>query len=346
MIRNDEIERHIGQIKGEETVKRSVLKMNGITGRHYAQDHHQHATDDVYGLATKAVERLLDSHLTPPVSFLSAGTTYAPLAGPGIATMLHHRLRWTGALNHPLEISSHGGICTSSAAAFVAAIRAVQTGHHAAAVSVGTEHASEVLKASVLKPMDDRDQHRDLKRSRWFMSVFLRFMLSDGAGSFLFQDKPSASGLSLKVDWTHSMSFAHSTELCMKMEASTALLSQDVSILSRHLFRSAREFLNDAMNKHGETLDRYHVVLPHLSSFFFRRRMERVMREHLHNPENKLAYWTNLATAGNTGSASIYLILDHYLREHQIDSGDRILLFVPESGQFNYVMVSMTATTA
>lgn len=345
-IGNDEMELYLGQIEGEEEVKRSVLRMNGITGRHYAQDNRQRATDDVYGLAANAVQGVFDSDQVPLVSFLSAGTTYAPLAGPGIATVLHHRLRSSGILNYPVEISSHGGICTSSAAAFVGAIRAVQTGQHAAAISVGTEHASEVLKSNVLEPVDDRKQHRDLKRSQWFMSVFLRFMLSDGAGAFLFQDKPSRSGLSLRVDWTHSMSFAHSTELCMQMESRNALLSQDVSILSRHLFNSSREFLKNAMNKHGESLDQYRVVLPHLSSFFFRRRMERIMQEHVRNPENQVAYWTNLATVGNTGSASIFLMLDQYIREHQLAHGDRVLLFVPESGQFNYVMVSLTAVSA
>lgn len=349
-IGNDAIERCIGKLEGEEEVKRRVLRMNGIVGRHYAQNQHQEATDDVYGLAVKAVVELLESDKefsgAPNATFLSAGTTYAPLAGPGIATLLHHRLGSAGYLNHPLEISSHGGICTSSAAAFVGAIRCIETGQHKAAISVGSEHASEVLKSTVFDPIDDREQHADIRRSEWFMSVFLRFMLSDGAGAFLLQNEPSASGQSLRVDWTHSMSFAHSTELCMKMESRSARLSQDVTVLSRHLFKSSREFLADAMQRHCDSLDQYHVVLPHLSSFFFQRRMERVMQEQVQRPNHQVPYWTNLATVGNTGSASIYVMLDQYLREHSLTDGDRVLMFIPESGQFNYVLVSLTVVSA
>ena len=54
-------------------------------------------------------------------------------------------------------------------------------------------------------------------------------------------------------------------------------------------------------------------------------------------------YWTNLATAGNTGAASIFVMLDQYLRDESVCDGDRIMLFIPESGQFNFVMVSLTA---
>jgi 3-oxoacyl-[acyl-carrier-protein] synthase III len=344
-VTNDQIQTYLGEIEGETEVRDSVLKMNGIVGRHYAQDRQQNATDDVYGMAAKAVNGLSLNPSDPKATFLAAGTTYAPWTGPGIGTLLHDRLRVDEYWNRPLEISSQGGICTSSAAAMVGAIRAVQTGQHQAAISVGSEHASEVLKSSVFHPIDDRNQHSDIKRSQWFMSAFLRFMLSDGAGAFLFQSTPSISGTSLRVDWTHSMSFAHSTQLCMKMESRTARLSQDVSVLSRHLFDASRKFLGDAMNKHGESMDRYSMVLPHLSSFFFRRKMERIMQEHVRNPDHTVAYWTNLASVGNTGSASIYVMLDQFLRENRLADGQRILLFVPESGQFNFVLVSLTAIT-
>jgi 3-oxoacyl-[acyl-carrier-protein] synthase-3 len=35
-------------------------------------------------------------------------------------------------------------------------------------------------------------------------------------------------------------------------------------------------------------------------------------------------------------------MLDEYLKTRPVASGDRILLFVPESGQFNYVLASLT----
>ena len=206
----------------------------------------------------------------------------------------------------------------------VAAIRAVAAGEHSAAICVGAEHASEVLKASVIQPIDDRTQHADIRQSQWFMSVFLRFMLSDGAGAFLLRDRPEETGVSLKIDWTHSMSFAHETPLCMKLENRTARLTQDVAILSRHLLPSARKFLASAMQTHHESLDSYRLVLPHMSSYFFRKRFEQVLQTHSKDPDNPVPYWTNLDTCGNTGSASIYVMLDQFLRENVVRDGDRV----------------------
>lgn len=190
-VSNQDIELFLGRLDGEESVKEQILAMNGIRTRHYAQDLSQQSTHDVYDLAVEAVRNLeLGSSSACPISLLTAGTTYAPMSGPGIGSIIHHRLAQAGLVNHPLEISSHSGICTSSSAAFIQAVRAVQSKEHLAALAIGTEHSSEVLKATAIRPMDDRSQHNQLRNSRWFMSVFLRFMLSDGAGVFLLEGQP------------------------------------------------------------------------------------------------------------------------------------------------------------
>ncbi|PQO45171.1 3-oxoacyl-[acyl-carrier-protein] synthase III C-terminal domain-containing protein [Blastopirellula marina] len=343
-IPNERISEFLGSLADESEVAKSVLAMNGITQRHYALDRQQRPTEDVYDLATRAAQACLASG-TPslPVSFLTVGSTYAPYSGPGVASLVHHRLQTVGAIDHPLEISSHGGICTSAAAALVAAVRGVKQGDHATALAIGAEHASEVLKSSSIQPIDDRADHADLRKSQWFMSVFLRFMLSDGAGAFLLENQPQPDRLSLKVDWTHSMSFANQAPLCMKLDNSNRLLSQDINVLNRYLFKFAEEFVGVALEKNGERLDSYRMALPHMSSYFFRRKMEKLMRKYSADPERPLPYWTNLATAGNTGAASIYVMLHQFLQEHEISSGDRLLLFVPESGQFNFVLISLTA---
>lgn len=318
--------------------------MNGIVQRHYAQDERQRPTLDVYDLAALAAEACLAERApVAPITFLAAGTTYAPLAAPGIASLVHHRLQASGLVHHPLEISSHAGICTASAAALVAAVRGVRSGEHQSAVSIGSEHASEGLKSSAIRPIDDRVDHTDVRNSQWFMSVFLRFMLSDGAGALLLESQPRREGLSLRVDWTHSLSFANEAPLCMKFDNATHLLSQDITILTRYCYRLAGKFLATALAQHREQLDSYRMVLPHMSSFFFRRKMEKIFQELSGKPEAPVPYWTNLATAGNTGAASIYVMLDRFLRQHQLANGDRLLLFIPESGQFNFVLVSLTA---
>ena len=55
-------------------------------------------------------------------------------------------------------------------------------------------------------------------------------------------------------------------------------------------------------------------------------------------------YWTNLEYAGNTGAASIFIMLDEYAKNNNLKNGDKILLFIPESGQFNFVYISLTLT--
>ncbi|WDQ15134.1 3-oxoacyl-[acyl-carrier-protein] synthase III C-terminal domain-containing protein [Rhodopirellula sp. P2] len=333
----------MGNIPGEKEVMRQVLRMNGIVGRHYAQDTHQTPTHDVYELGTLAAMHCLDSSpLQVSPSYLAAGTTHCPLSGPGLSSIIHRRLADRDYLNRPAEISSHSGICTSSSAAFVGAVRAVKSGDHDAALCLGTEHASEILKSTRIRPTDDRDDHVDLRTSQWFMSVFLRFMLSDGAGAFLLQNQPSATAASLQVNWTHSVSFAHAAPLCMKLENETGLLTQDVKILSRYMFELGGRAFSQSLQQHGESLDEYAMILPHMSSFFFRRKMERVIASHCANTSAPVPYWTNLADVGNTGAASIYVMLDHYLRSKTLRAGERLLLFIPESGQFNFVLVSLT----
>ncbi len=343
-VDNDHIEDHLGSLPGEEDVKRQVLTMNGILSRHYAQDINQSATENVYEMAAKAVERCLaHADARTPISYLAAGTTYAPYAGPGLASLIHPLVSHHARLCHPVEISSHAGICSSAAAGLVGAIRAIKTGEHRAALSIGSEHASDVLKSSHIHPIDDRRDGIPLRETQWFMSVFLRFMLSDGAGAVLLQSAPNPMGLSLKVDWTHSLSMAHECPLCMKLDNENGLLSQDIRVLQRHLFPAAETFVRSALSCNCETLGSYRVVLPHLSSFFFRRKMERMLAQLADPGQPIVPYWTNLASAGNTGSASIYIMLNEFLRNHRLNAGDRMLLFIPESGQFNFVLISLTA---
>ncbi len=133
-IENHDICKYLGRLEGEEDVERQVLKMNGIVRRHYAQTVDQVATHDVYDLARLAVEDCLGDEPAQDVTFLSAGTTYAPMSGPGPASIVHHRLADSARLQHAVEISSHAGICTSAAAAIVSAVRAVKSGEHGAAI--------------------------------------------------------------------------------------------------------------------------------------------------------------------------------------------------------------------
>jgi 3-oxoacyl-[acyl-carrier-protein] synthase-3 len=249
-----------------------------------------------------------------------------------------------GIITHPLEINSNAGLCSSGGQAIVNATRAVKLGDAEAAICVGVEQPSVVLKSKVFRPTYDIPAMlKNVRSSRWFMSVFLRFMLSDGAGAFLLEPQPRAQGISLKVDWTFSRSFANQAPLCMQLPSKPMVLSQDIGILARYMMPLSKQATEDALRAHGETLDAYTMFLPHLSSYYFEPAIKKSLAEL--SPNREVPYWTNLRTAGNTGAASIFVMLDEYLKTQPVTNGDRILLFVPESGQFNYVIISLTVVS-
>lgn len=343
-VDNDSIGKYLGSIEGEELVRRQVLAVNGIRTRHYALDANQNETFDVYQLAALAAQSCLDGY-TPrrPISYLSAGTTHAPFSGPGISSILHSHLAGRNLVARSVEINSNAGICTASATAMVNAVRSVNAGSHDTALCIGAEQSTQALKSSAFRVIRDTEvMERDLKRSKWFMSVFLRFMLSDGAGAWLVESNPREDQACFRVNWTHARSYAHETPLCMHYDNRTARLSQDVDILSKYLLVCAEKFVVDALDSHQERLEDYQVILPHLSSHYFLGRMERVIKGLCQDKSAVPRWWTNLSTAGNTGAASIFVMLDHFARTQPPREGERLLLFIPESGQFNFVMISLT----
>ena len=82
-ISNADMGQYLGVVEGEELIRDRILAMNGIRTRHYAQDSRQQPTNDVYGLGAGAVRQLAMQAGLDQISYLSAGTTYAPLAAPG-----------------------------------------------------------------------------------------------------------------------------------------------------------------------------------------------------------------------------------------------------------------------
>ncbi len=341
-VDNESIAQYLGTVLGEGRVRRKILNANGIQTRHYALDKNQQATHSLYELAAEAVKNCLgDDKNSLNIDYLSAGTTHAPLLAPGLSSLLHDQLSKDNVISHSLEINSNSGICSSGAQALVNAARAVKSGDARAAICVGVEQSSVGLKSKAFRTIYDIPAIlRDVRSSKWFMSVFLRFMLSDGAGAFLLEPQPAEQGHSLKVNWTYSRSFANQAPLCMQLQSDQMILSQDVSILARYMAPLSKKALEGALCEHGESLDNYDMVIPHMSSYYFEPAVKKIMSKL--SPSRQVPYWTNLRTAGNTGAASIFIMLDEYLKTQPVAAGDRLLLFVPESGQFNYVLISLT----
>lgn len=341
-VDNENISQYLGKVIGEGKVRKKILSANGIEKRHYALDKKQNATHSLYELAAEAVRDCLPQDRDSlGIDYLSAGTTHAPLLAPGVSSILHDQLSKNKLIDYSLEINSNSGICSSGAQAIVNAARAVKSGDAHAAICVGVEQSSIGLKSKAFRTVYDLPtMFRDVRSSKWFMSVFLRFMLSDGAGAFLIEGQPGERGLSLKVNWTYSRSFANEAPLCMQIPRDPMILSQDIKTLAKYMAPLSKRALEGALCEHNETLDSYTMILPHMSSYYFESAVRKTIAKL--STDREVPYWTNLRTAGNTGAASIFIMLDEYLKTQPVAVGDRLLLFVPESGQFNYVLISLT----
>ena len=331
-----------GTPRAAESLSRA-LAVNGIKTRHYAVDDSGMTLMLNEELAAEAARRALaDRGLEPQqVGMLATGTTQGDLLVPGFASMVHGRLG-----GGPMELLSAAGVCASGMAALKAAVSAVRTGEHPVAVAVGSELVSRSLGASAADTPD---------------TSFLRWTLSDGAGAVVLESRPRPDGLSLRVDWMHLVSHANRHPVCMSAGLGEDLrpraggtwldrpkpgsgeqfapprLRQDMSALPALLDMGVAEF--DALVKAGRIDPDTEHVLCHYSAEHFRAKLLRRLRAAGYAPDEE-RWYTNLHTAGNTGAASIFVMLD--AARPRMRRGDRVLLVVPESGRFTMAFAQLT----
>ena len=366
-VDNENIENILGLIEGKPSrLKRRILKSNGIKTRYYALDEDGQTTELNEELAVKAVhDALRHSELTlDDIEMLAVGTTLGDVLIPGFASMVHGRLG-----GRPMEILSAGGVCCSSIAALSSAYRAVATGQRKNAVVVGSELVSRSLKGTKFKRESDaplKDEHLDELRGSYqgFDADFLRWMLSDGAGSVVLEGRLHAEKPSLRIDWIELKSFANEYETCMYTgiahkdsprvgntwldlatiseadKAELMRIRQDTKLLPQIVNLSVEEYLRLIKRERivPEEIDHF---LCHYSSHFFKGEIIRLLEEaSLGIPEEK--WFTNLYTKGNTGSASIFIMLEEALNSGRFKPGEKILLMVPESGRFTVAFAMLT----
>ncbi len=349
-IGNDELETRIGNVPGSDRLRRRMLDANGIEKRHYAIDSTGRTTMLNEELAERAIlDALRGRGLTArDIGFLATGTTQGDLPVPGFASMVHGRL---GA--GPMEILSAGGVCCSGVAALRAAEAAIRLERHSIAVAVGSELVSRTL----------RSERFSQDEAPGFDAEFLRWMLSDGAGAAVVEAAPRPDGLSLRIDWSHLVSHAHRFPVCMyagsaspEIEPGSTWqdrrtpadahaegmlnLRQDTSTLGNIVALGVEEYV--ALVRRGRIVPaEVDHLLVHYSSEYFRSDIIRLMSEAgLMIPEDR--WFTNLRTKGNTGAASIFIMLEEALNGGRFAPGDRILLMVPESGRFSVSFVHLT----
>lgn len=349
-VANDEIDRYVAPLNRHSArIKRRVLADNGIETRHYAIDENGESLYSSAGLAAHAVRDCLarSGSALEEVTMLCTGSSGGDSGMPGFASMLHGEL---GA--PPMEISSHQGVCGAGVSAMKQAAAAIELGGHCRALVATSEFPSRLFKRSRFAPQGyDTD----------FDAHFLRWMLSDGAGACLLSDQPNHEGVSLRLDWIHTRSFGGDFPVCMQVGFASGanaksyldypslaeaeldgafLLRQDLRLLPQLFDLGIHEY---AGLVRGGCFDPAKIshFLCHYSSEKFAGVIEQLMdRAGLLLPRER--WYSNLRQRGNTGAASIFIMLADFLRERDLVDGEQILCFVPESGRFTLSFLMFT----
>ena len=354
-VDNDGIEPLLGLVDGRPSrLKSRILKANGIRTRHYAIDADHNTTHSNADMAIGAARQCMAGSPVPlrAVGMLSCATSQGDLVLPGFGSMVQ------AGLGIPeVELHTTHGICSSSAMAVRAAVNALRLGEQRSALVVASELASRLFKHTRYEAAGGHDAID-------FDAEFLRWMLSDGAGAWLLEAAPR--GRCLRVDWIRSYSHADAFPVCMSIgrprdtgdarswqdfptyaeaEAAGALLiRQDVRLLE-HILKLGVDGALRLIDEGLLDVRRLDHLLCHYSSHHFRSRIFDLLQMcGAMIPYEK--WFTNLYTRGNTGCASILIMLDDFLRQDAGRPGDTLLCMVPESGRFNVAYLHMTIVEA
>jgi len=347
-IPNEAMEDYLGRIHGRDSLLgRRALRWNGVETRHYAMRSGAAPDHSNAGMCARAVEAALDNATVErsELRFLAAATTQGDLLVPGHAASVHAELGIG-----PLEIASFQSVCGSSLMAAKSAWLSVRTGEHRVTAACAGEFASRWFQPSFYEGTALVDAKGRLRAE----ADFLRFTLSDGAGAVIMEPVPRPSGLSLKVAFIDLVSLAHLYDPCMwagalmegradlktswsfagpgAAHASGAIaLLQDFELLKRIIRAWVGVYLAKVEAGRIRPADVDHVLC-HYSGKSIREELVSLLEKTDGMiPEEK--WFSNLRTVGNVGSASIWIMLEEFLRSGRLKASERILCVVPESGR-------------
>ncbi|MEZ5424725.1 MAG: 3-oxoacyl-[acyl-carrier-protein] synthase III C-terminal domain-containing protein [Pyrinomonadaceae bacterium] len=349
-IPNERAEDYLGLIGGKPSrLKSRIFKQNGIQTRHYALEPCGKINYRNYELAAGAVgdalgRAELDSNR---IEFLAAATSQSDLLAPGFASLVH------GAGDLPAcTIASFQSVCAGSMMALETAYAGILSGLRSNSVVCASEFTSRFFRPGIFEETADFKDKGRLP----FDAEFLRWMLSDGAGAAILEDRPNAKGLSLKIEWIDLISYADRFDVCMYSGANKrsdgtlgqswydypnfAAAARDGAMLLKQDVRILDNIVKLGVNRYFELIER-DLIKPdeidwfvcHYSSHVFRSKIiELLEKGKAMIPENR--WFTNLYTKGNTGAASIFIMLEELFYSGRLRPGQKILCMVPESGRF------------
>jgi len=169
----------------------------------------------------------------------------------------------------------------------------------------------------------------------------------------LLGDRPPAQGPVLRLRWVHMRSFSGDFPVCMQVGFgaddsrrsyldydSLADAERDGAFQLRQNLRLLPNLFDVGIHEYVRLVGAGHIdpatidhFLCHYSSEKFRGVVDELMHAAgLRIPAER--WYSNLTRRGNTGAASIFIMLADLLRERELKPGQKILCFVPESGRF------------
>lgn len=365
-VGNDEMEAVLGKVGDMPSrVRKMILRSNGIQQRYYAIDPTtRQATHSSTELAVEAVNVLIQQGLNPQdIDSLACGTSYPDQILPGQGVMVQGLIPNVSAC----EVMSMAGVCVAGMAAMKHAFNAIRTGEHQTAVAVASECASAIMRSENFHSEIAQKQMDNAKPEIAFEKDFLRWMLSDGAGAVQLGARPLSGCLNFKIHWIELISYANEMPVCMyagaeikdnqwiswksvspeyREQHSLMAIKQDVKLLNENIVHyTVEKALQRIVQKYQLNPNEIDYFLPHYSSEFFRDKLlTGLERIDFVIPQAK--WFTNLRQKGNTGSASIYIILEEFMRTFPIQAGQKVLCYVPESGRFSSCFMLLEAVYA
>jgi 3-oxoacyl-[acyl-carrier-protein] synthase-3 len=360
---------HIEQVLGKigdipSKTKEKILINNGIQTRYYAIDPATGRLTHTNAAMTAAAVRVLKPYpgfKPDDMECLCCGTSSPDVILPGHGLMVHGELGCA-----PCEVMTTAGICLAGITAFKYAWMNVASGHSRNAVATGSELASSSIRAGFFQyKSSGAGVDMDKDPSLAFNADFLRWMVSDAAGAVFLSDRKNTGGLSLRVDWIEHLSFASIFDTCMyaggvKQDDGSMVgwrhaasleealrqdyfpIKQDTRLLNAEIVQTAVDrTLTKIIRKRQLRAEEVDWFLPHYSSEYFRDKLyDRMAAIGFAVPYEK--WFTNLVTKGNTGSASIFVIMEELFHSGKLLAGQKLLCFIPESGRFSMAYMMLT----
>ncbi len=362
-VDNEKMEEVVGKIHNlPSRIKKRILNNNKINTRYYAIDPATGSLTHTNAQLAAAAIRKLSPYAgfsVNEIECLCCGTTIADVIAPGHGLMVHGELKIP-----PCEVVSTSGICLSGISAMKYAFLNVEAGLCNNAVAAASELASSVIRSNFFEHLDYSKQ---IEKSPIlaFESDFLRWMLSDAAGAMFLSRERNKNNPSLEIDWIDHVSYAGQYDVCMyagavknedgsitgwrqlsslteAMEKNYFSIKQDTGLLNEEIVRVSVDLaLQRTIEKRKLKAGEIDWFVPHYSSDYFRDKLYAAMEGiGFVIPYEK--WFSNLADKGNTGSASIYVMLEELFHAGRLQPGQKILCFIPESGRFSIGYMLLT----